>query len=193
MTPELVPSRSPWAPSDGHPVQRSAPIPSSDHHPPLSLPLPRSRDITEDLPSPPSPPSIRLESANKLPPSPVLDAAQETVPSKRSVQPSAADSRSFSLLCHTPPATPSGKKASFEAESSPPTALTSEDPPDGTIQPPVQLLIAPDTFAALLRTAVLECQSHNETEIPKTFADFTRWLQQQNEARSNGALLRTPP
>ena len=61
------------------------------------------------------------------------------------------------------------------------------------IQPPVQLPITPDEFAALLRTAVLECQSHNETDIPKTFADFTRWLQQQNEARSNGALLRTPP
>ena len=97
------------------------------------------------------------------------------------------------FLCQALPATPSGEEASFKAKSSPPTVPTSEDPPGHTIQPPVQLPIAPDEFAALLRTAVLECQSHNETEIPKTFADFILWLQQRNEAYSSGALLRTPP
>ncbi|TBU27594.1 hypothetical protein BD311DRAFT_778817 [Dichomitus squalens] len=45
---------------------------------------------------------------------------------------------------------------------------------------PQQLVILPEELAQGLRAAPLESVSRHDSEIPKTFADFTRWLQQLN-------------
>ncbi|TBU38279.1 hypothetical protein BD309DRAFT_994555 [Dichomitus squalens] len=54
--------------------------------------------------------------------------------------------------------------------------------------PPQQLVILPEELAQGLRAAPLDSVSRDDSEIPKTFADFTRWLQQLNASAGIGTL-----
>lgn len=76
-----------------------------------------------------------------------------------------------------------------EPESPPQTARPSESAVEHVTSPPLQLLIAPEQVAQRLGAALLYSSPQEDEEIPKTFVDFTRWLQRLNARNAERAPL----